>query len=107
MPTIKQKEWDKYVKINKDPYGKACIDTARRVMEILDKEKEFNCREIISRASDEVKTGGLTGCMAGIIAEAIWQYHSRGEEFRKKWNKDYGVKSKDGIVNPAILTIKT
>ena len=107
---IKQKEWERCVKMNKDSYGKACVDVARRVMEILDEEQGFDCHEIICRADDEAlgKEGGITGFMAGCVAQMVFQYHSRGEEFRLRWNQDHGVnesKAEGGIVNPAILEI--
>jgi hypothetical protein len=105
---VKQKEWDECVGKNKDAYGKACVDVGRRVMEILDEEPEFNCHEIICRADKEVKAGGITGFMAACVAQMVWQYHDRGEEFREKWNQDHGVdesKAKGGIVNPAIMEI--
>ena len=104
MPIINQEKWDNYVLKNTDDYGKACVDTARGVMEILDKEQDFECHEIICRADKE---DDLTGFMAGAVAQMVSQCHSRGEEFRKKWNKGYGVSEEEkGIVNPAILTIK-
>lgn len=106
MPIMKQEDWNKNVEVNKDPYSKACVDTARRVMEILDEEDEFEPDELINRADDEVDAGGLTGFMAGAVASMVSQCHSRGEEFRLKWNKGYGA-SGSGVVNPAILTIET
>lgn len=105
---INQKEWDEYVDKNKDAYGKACVDVGRRVMEILDEESEFNCHEIICRANKEVEAGRITEFMAGCVAQMVFLYHDRGEEFRQKWNQDYGVdesKAKGGIVNPAIIEI--
>jgi hypothetical protein len=33
----------------------------------------------------------LTGFMAGAVAETIAGFHPRGDEFRKWWNKQYGV----------------
>ena len=107
MPITNQKKWDKAVANNTDPYGKACVDTARRVMELLDVENDFDCHEIIVRADKEVGAGGLTGFMAGAVASMVSGLHSRGEEWRKKWNEDYGVSAdKKGVVNPAIVTIK-
>ena len=106
MSIINQKKWNNLVEKNKDSYGKACVDTARKVMEYLDKEKNFDCHDLICRADKEVNAGGLTGFMAGVVASMVSQLHSRGEEFRKKWNKDYGVdENKEGIVNPALITI--
>lgn len=103
---IDQKGWDNTVKINADPYGKACVDVTRRVMEILDEAPgPFDCHDIICRADDNVKAGGITGFMAGCVASMIKQFHSRGDEFNKQWNKGYGVENSEGTVNPAIMTI--
>jgi len=107
MPITNQKKWDNFVSKNNDSYGKACVDTARKVMEILDKEKDFDCHDLIVRASKEVKSGGLTGFMAGAVASMINSCHSRGEEFKKKWNKGYGDENRKGVINPALITIKT
>ena len=115
MPVTKQKEWDEAVKINKDPYGKCCVDVARQVMKILDDELgEFDPHTIICRADDETKAGGITGFMAGCVASMVSQCHSRGEEFRRKWNKDNQIQDEGdkanengGILNPAVLNIET
>lgn len=79
-----QKRWDNYVRLNTDPYGKTCIDVARRVMEILDKEKDFDYHEVICRADKEVKAGGITGFMAGMVCNIVINCHERGEEFKKQ-----------------------
>jgi len=50
--------------------------------------------------------GGITGFMAGCVAGMVSQCHSRGEEFRKKWNESYGAKDAKGTINPALVTIK-
>lgn len=105
MSIINQEKWDSWVSKNTDPYGKHCVDTARKVMESLDEldeSSEFECNKIICQASGE-----LSLAMAGFVAQMVWECHSRGKEFRTKWNADYGVESSAGIVNPAILTIDT
>ena len=106
--------WEKMVEVNKDPYGKAIVDVARRVMELLD-EEEYNhtltCDEasdLINRADEDVGAGGLTGFMAGAVAFTVAKCHSRGEEYRKAWNSGWlkkGEEDKGGVVNPAILSI--
>jgi len=114
MPIIEQEKWDKHVKINDDPYGGACVRVAHRVMEILDEEPgEFDCHKIICRADDESKAGGITGFMAGCVASMVGQCHSRGEEFRRKWNIDQQIGDEGGkankkgtTLNPALLFIK-
>lgn len=107
MPVVNAEKWDSYVSKNNDPYGKCCVDVARQVMKVLDENDDFDTNEIICKADDEVGGGGITGFMAGAVATMVGQCHSRGEEFRKKWNKSYGVKdTAKGTVNPAIITIK-
>ena len=118
MPIAKQDYWKKQVDINKDPYGKCCINVARRVMEILDEntdkpivlgyEGEMSTHGLICRADKDVKAGGITGFMAGCVAQIVGHAHSRGQEFRVAWNQKHGVteeKAKGGTVNPAIVTI--
>ncbi len=108
-----EKEWKEYVDKNKDPYSKCCVDVARRIMEILDKGEDFDTHKIICQADDEIKAGGITGFMAGCVAQMVSECHIRGEEFRKKWNtdnqrQDEGDKANKGkgVLNPALLNIK-
>lgn len=113
---IKDKKiWKSWVKANKDPYGKCCVDVAREVMNLLDdgEHKEFNTNKIIIEAENSLieknkmkEEEGITGFMAGCIAQMISKCHSRGKEFKKKWNESYGVKDdKKGAINPALVTI--
>ena len=44
--------------------------------------------------------------MAGIISLMIVQCHSRGEEWKKKWNKEWGDENREGVINPAVLEIE-
>ena len=116
---IKDKKiWDSWVKANKDPYGKCCVDVAREVMELLDdgKHEDFDPNKIITEAENKLieekkmrEEDGITGFMAGCIAQMISKCHSRGEEFRKKWNEDNAItekgKNSKGVINPALLKI--
>jgi len=106
---IKDKKiWQSWVKVNKDPYGKCCVDVARETMKLLDdgKHEDFLPNTIICEADDNIKAGGITGFMAGCVAQMISKCHSRGKEFKKKWNESYGVKDeKRGAINPALVTI--
>lgn len=80
-------------------------------MEIL------TCTELVGIALDEGKTPeeamnetngrNITGFMAGAVASAIAMYHFRGDEFKKWWNESWGRPSAEGVVNPAIMTLKT
>jgi len=110
---IDKEGWEKAVKINTDPYGKACVDVARRVMEILDKEEEIgDPHSLICQACKDIDEEGITGFMAGCVASMVSECHSRGDEFRRVWNLDNqigteGEKANEGkgVLNPALLTI--
>jgi hypothetical protein len=111
MPITKQDDWNKWVENNQDDYGKACVDVAKTTMELLDECDEFDPDDIIIKA-DRTLGLGITGFMAGCVAQMISQCHSRGEEFRKKWNLKYQIKdegekaNKSGtVLNPAIINI--
>lgn len=109
----KQDDWDKWVESNQDDYGKACVDVAREVMRYLDeREGDFDCHAIITEADDNIKAGGITGFMAAAVAQMVSHCHSRGEEFRRKWNLDNQIRNEGekanesgGVLNPAILNI--
>ena len=113
MPIIKQEEWDKYVKLNKDAYGKCCVDVAREVMHLLDEPNKgyenIDTHRIICEAEKNIGGDGITGFMAGCVAEMVSHCHSRGEEFRKAWNGDVGKvtgqENVEGVLNPAVMTV--
>ena len=55
---------------------------------------------------------GITGFMAGCVAQWIAHFHPRGEEFRVWWNRRYQLGSEGeaanesgGVLNPALLTL--
>lgn len=106
-------KWDKYVSLNKDSYGKACVNVAEEVMKLLDKDSTplhsgyypniHTAHGLICKADDNIKAGGITGFMAGCVAQMVYECHERGDEFRKSHNGDDDI---DGVINPAILTIK-
>jgi len=114
MPIINEKEWKIWVESNQDPYGKCCVDIARKAMEILDSESgDFDTHRLICRAEHEINAGGITGFMAGAVASIISSCHSRGEEFRRKWNVDNQIQNEGdkankagGVLNPALLNLK-
>ena len=51
---------------------------------------------------------GLSGFMAGATANALSHFAKQGDEYRKYWNKQYGIEDPEekGTVNPAVLTRK-
>lgn len=113
MPITNETDWNKCVENNIDPYGKACVDVAREAMRLLDERPgDFDTHALICEADKASKAGGITGFMAGCVAQMVSQCHSRGEEFRRKWNTDRqigteGDKANEGkgVLNPALLEI--
>jgi hypothetical protein len=112
MPITNQEAWKTWEDKNADPYGKACVDVAREVMRLLDERTDFDPHDIIKDADTNIEAGGITGFMAGCVASMVSKCHSRGEEFRKKWNLDTqlsheGEKANEGkgVLNPALLNI--
>ena len=98
----KEKEWKKFVKINsKDFYSASVLKATKKVGEALDKDKTPE------QAENELHGLGLTGAMAGCIAESIVHFSPRGKEFQGFWNKRCGGTGEEkGTINPAILEIK-
>jgi len=96
-----EQEYENYVDKNQDSYGNGVILAGHLVGQALDEGK--TCEE-----SENAMHGfGITGFMAGCVASSIKHFHPRGDEFNEYWNNQFGSSSKDGTVNPAILTIKT
>jgi len=109
-----KKRWDSYVKENTDNYGAVCVKIAQRVMELLDEDKTalhngyhpdvHTAHGLICKANDDVKVCGITGFMAGCVAQMVFECHERGDEFRKSHNgEEY---QGQGVVNHALMTIQ-
>lgn len=111
MPIVNEEKWNNWVEKNDDPYGKACVDVAREVMAIIDRDapEALDTHTLICDADKTAKAGGITGFMAGCVAQMVSTRHSRGDEFRIAWNAGYDVSDepdkKKGAVNPAIMTV--
>src|SRR5690606_34242932 len=110
MPIKNQKLWNEYQEKNKDPYGGACVKVARRVMELLDQDPTplqngyypniHTAHGLICKADDDVDAGGITGFMAGCVAQMVFTCHNRGEEFKESHN---GKRKAKGVVNHAVV----
>jgi len=104
------KEWESN---NQDAYGKCCVDVAKEVMRLLDEDLTplhegyypdiHTTHGIICKADDNISAGGITGFMAGCVAQIVISCHSRGEEFRLIHNGKY---KGEGVINHAILNIE-
>lgn len=117
MPISNTVEWAKWVEANTDSYGSACVAVALKAMELLDNPKyagDIDPHKLVGDADKALKAG-ITGFMSGCVAQMISVCHSRGEEFRKAWNKhcqigNEGDKANEegkGVLNPALLGIGT
>ena len=103
-------EWLEAQKKDKnDPYVAAILKVGEKVldlMELVPATKPIDANELILEA-DRIYNEGITGNMAAYVALIATKCHSRGEEFRNSWNKFNGHEEAKGVVNPAILTIKS
>lgn len=87
-----------------DGYSFGVVQAVVAVMGALDDEKKTP-----KEAHDEMYPLGISGFMAGCVAQMVSKFHVRGDEFRTFWNKEWGVseeQAKGGTVNPAIWTSK-
>ena len=114
MSITNEAAWQKWQDNNQDLYGGACVKVAKKAMELLDDPKYLfdDPWKLINDADTLSGAGGITGFMAGAAASMISECHTRGDEFRRKWNKETqigteGDKANEsgGILNPALLTI--
>ena len=94
MNLKENKEWQKVVETNQDDYGKACVDVAREVMNMLSEDDtplhegyysdKYTPRGLICIADKKVY-GGITGLMERYVAQLVIKFHDRGEEFKTFW----------------------
>ena len=51
---------------------------------------------------------GLSGFMAGATANALSHFAKNGEEYRKYWNKRYGIEDPEeqAVINPAVFSVR-
>lgn len=113
MLIIKEKadEYQEGYNKNLDPYGHAVYTFAERWAELMEREilKSDDPAAVITAQAEalsrEADTEGITGFMYGCavsILSACWLY---GEQLRVWHNAQYGHTG-DGVVNPAIITIR-
>lgn len=110
----KSNNWTRWVKNNKDPYGKACLIYANELAQnientIVDTGRPFD--ELSSAEIEEAEhkadevVGGITGFMYGIALVClsdVWEY---GEDLKKWHNTQMGNAKPREVINPAILNI--
>lgn len=74
------------------------------LMEMLPETQAIDANALILQADEELDES-ITGNMAAYVAMIATKCHSRGEEFKKSWNKYNGREDATGIVNPAIFEL--
>ena len=105
-------EWAKFKKHNTDRMGAECVRVAERIMKMLDemektKEELVAPERLIVLASDALRIN-LNFYTAGAVAMMVARCHSRGEEFRIKWNSAFGIDeatAKGKTVQPTLETV--
>ncbi|MBL4951029.1 hypothetical protein JK635_02090 [Neobacillus sp. YIM B02564] len=92
----------------KDDYSLACFRYAEKWADLMESEIDSGAKvkDIADRTSHEADTEGITGFMYGASVSILSQCWLHGEELRKWHNKEYEYEG-DGVVNPAVLTVKT
>jgi len=119
----KKEEWDRSWG-KSDRYTRGIMKIAKSAFDILDEESGpiTTAKGLLDRAERKSGIKGATGFMWGAAAEVIVHFHTRGREFRKKWNAEYGIEEPEmseeeekvqaalgthnlGVVNPAVIHI--
>lgn len=106
--TNDQEKYDSWKAKNTDPYGAATFEYAEFWAKLM--QVEINNGKSVADCAKECEKDlyflGITGFMYGMavsILSACWKH---GEELRVYHNKEYGHEG-SGVVNPAVLTIKS
>jgi len=104
----KAKAWEICKEVNSAPYGSAGVRYAEAWADLMEEEvdKGKSLAEVAEETSHKADTEGITGFMYGCavsILSDVWVY---GEELRVWHNKKYGHAGA-GVVNPAIITVKS
>ena len=103
-----EKEFEKCIEVNShDCYSKGVIDYMIRWADMMEKciSNGENINDIAKKTSHEADTDGITGFMYGCAAHLLSRFWEYGEDLRKWHNKQYGYEG-DGVVNPAVFTVR-
>ena len=105
---VNRKEYQDYIDKQKgDPYGLGVFSYAERWADMMEIEMSTGkeIKDIAKELSFKADTEGITGFMYGCAVNVLAQHWEHGEELRRWHNGNYGHEG-DGVVNPAIITLK-
>lgn len=105
----KMDEYKQYVEKNSaDGYSRGVIYYSEAWAKLMQVElsKGRTVKECAEETQKPLGYLGITGFMYGCAVNGLAHFWKHGEELRKWHNKEYGVsEDKEGVVNPALLTI--
>lgn len=110
-----EKKYKDWLAKNQDAYGNACFRYAEHWAELMEADINSNSTDDdimaymiqnANRLSHEADTEGITGFMYGCAVNILSQCWEYGEYLRRWHNNEYNYNG-DGVVNPAVLGIKT
>lgn len=107
MKMINKEKYDEWKAVNTDPYGSAVFRYAERWANLMEARIECGDKleDIAHNTSIEADTEGISGYMYGVATSILAQSWKYGDKLRVWHNAQYGHTG-EGVVNPAILTIK-
>lgn len=102
----KEDEYKQYVETNStDGYSKAVVEYGEYWAKLM-QLNGGRIQDIAEETQKPLGFLGITGFQYGCVVKALSYFWQDGEALRKWHNKKYGHEGK-GVVNPAILTIRT
>ena len=104
----KVKDFKHFVEINSnDGYSYGVVKYMHRWADLMEAEmaKGKKLEDIAKKTSHDADKAGITGFMYGCAVQALSEFWEYGEELRQWHNGKYGHHG-DGVVNPAILTVR-
>lgn len=100
-----QKQYDGKGENAPDEYVLEILRVGEKLLDLIDTVAPGESLDAGKLMHDAARNTGITGNMAAYVALIATKCSSRGEEFRRSWNKHNGNEDSKGVVNPAVFTI--
>lgn len=104
----KEADYDRFVETNShDGYSYSVVKYMHWWTDLMEAEMANGKKleDIAEKTSHDADKEGITGFMYGCAVAALADFWEYGEELRQWHNSKYGHYG-DGVVNPAILTVR-